>query len=258
MKKPHLFLILCLWSFYPLKAFHAGPDTLDHPVKKPLLPMKWELLLGCNYLTNTQWVSNRPFDAIQTTSGAFYTYIDIPLKKKYPLFKTRMGIGANIQTFGLDKRIRYLNERTIFVAFQPDLHYRYSTLQQLFIELPLSLVYQPFHNYPFEVEAGGTIGYQVYSEHRVCIDTHTGNRTETKEQIKNLNPLHYGCLGKISFSPLNRKHPIAWVYTLSGNYYISELFKPINDTPTKNFSILLGIGFHINTNGTHYTHEQRS
>lgn len=242
MRKTHLFLLTLLSFRIQVKA-----DSLS-PAKLCPLPLKWELQLGADYFTNTAWSANKPLQDIQTLSGAFFTFLDLPFKRKASAFYSHIGIGASIQTFGLTKLIRYQQGRTIFTDFEPDRHYRYSYLQQIFVDMPLSIVHKPFHNLPFELEAGGIIGCQVYTEHRFCIYTTNENSVQTEEHIKNLNPFHYGFFGKINLNHVFCKRVVGLSYTLSGNYYISELFEPINHTPTKNFSIMLGLGLYINGN----------
>jgi hypothetical protein len=244
MKRIHLFLLVI--SFSPLHTIKANDSLFQR--KAIYLPLQWQLQVGCNYLTNTHWSSNKPLQDAQTLSGAFYTFLDLPLKKSGELspFRIHIGIGPNIQTFGLDKLIRYKNDQTIFVAFKPDEQYLYSYLQQVFVDVPLGFIYCPSAQVPFDLETGGIAGYQVYSEHRFCIATANGSIVQTDEHIKNLNPFHYGVYGKVCCNRLSSGHTYGLSYSISGNYYFSELFKSVNDTPTKNFSILLGIGFLIN------------
>ena len=225
-----------------LKAVESAYDSLT---QRKTIPLRWELQMGCNYLTNTKWAGNKPLQDIHTLSGAFYTFLDLPSEKPNAsrTFLFRIGIGANIQTFGMDKQIAHVGNRTIFVAFKPDQYFCYSYFQQLFIDLPLSIALRPFKNSSFEMETGGVIGYQVYSEYRFCIRTLNGNIVETEEHVANLNPFHYGISGKLRFRPRKRRQQLS--FTLSGNYYLSELFIPSNETPTKNFSILAGIGISV-------------
>jgi hypothetical protein len=208
----------------------------------------WELQLGSCFLTNTSLSANRPLVTSKTLSGSFFTSITIPFTKKeteHPAHvATHIGIGTTIQTFGLNKIIEDMGTTTTFIDFPND-NIRYSYLQQIFIAAPISLSYRPFLNHGLELEFGGIAGYQVYREHTVYTTEKQGYSIRSTEHINNLQPFQYGILGKINFIRSRTGRPFGCMYSVSGNYYISKLFKVVNNTPTNTFSLFVGIGFFI-------------
>jgi hypothetical protein len=223
-------------------------DSTLKKTNRCLSHLSWELQLGSSFLTNTNLSANRPLTDSKTMSGSFFTNISIPFIRKEaahsPSLAVYIGIGTTIQTFGLNKIIEDSNNTTAFIDF-PTSNIRYSYLQQIFIAAPISLSYQPFLSKNLILQVGGIAGYLVYKEHVVhTIEPHEYSIRST-EHINNLNPFQYGIQGKINFKCANAKHSLGCIYSISGNYYISELFKSVNDTPTNNFSILAGIGFFI-------------
>ena len=222
--------------------------------ESPKIPMSWELQLGGSFLTNNHLAGNRSLTNTQTVSGSFYTYIDMPFGKKrteHSLngFTIRPGLGANIQTYGLDKTISHSNGKTEFIPFEINKTYNYSYLQQVFADIPVSITYStlPFKNKKrMEFSLGGIIGYMVYSESCVSLALTNGYNTFTESRIKNMNPLHYGLSSKISLRKITKNAKCGFSYSVSGNYYLSELFNTVNNTPTKSFSVQVGIGFYLN------------
>lgn len=235
---------------------HSGilPDIAlpaDSIIKKqnhsPLY-LSLELQLGSSFLTNTALSANRPLTSGKTMSGSFFTSILIPLAKKENAasshFAAHIGVGTTIQTFGLNKIIEQVNNISSFVDF-PTKDIRYSYLQQLYIAVPIGFSYRPLLNKNLELEIGGIAGYLLYKEHTFYTAATHGYSIQSTEDIHNLNPFQYGVRGKINLIRAKAKCPIGCMYSISGNYYFSELFKSVNHTPTNNFSILIGIGFLI-------------
>jgi hypothetical protein len=221
-------------------------DTISK--KRACFPshLSWELQLGSNFLTNTSVSANRPLADPKTWSGSFFTDLILPLEKKEvhhsPYFSMHIGIGTTIQTFGLNKIIQHVNSTTAFIDF-PNSNIRYSYLQQIFIAAPVGVSYRPCKN--LELELDGIVGYLLFKEHSFYTAEKHGYIIQTTEHIDNMNPFQYGLRGKINFFHYRTGRPFGCMYSISGNYYISELFKSANNTPTKNFSILAGIGFFI-------------
>jgi hypothetical protein len=208
--------------------------------------VSWELQLGGSFLTNTKVSANRPLADSKTMSGSFFTSLIIPLGKKeecpWAHFAAHIGIGTIIQTLGLNKLIENVNNTAVFVDF-PNNNIRYSYLQQIFISAPVGFSHRPCKN--LELELDGIVGYMVYKEHSFYTAETHGYSIQSTEHILNLNPFQYGLRGKINLIHFLAGHPFGCMYSISGNYYFSEVFKSVNGSPTKNFSLLLGIGFFI-------------
>ena len=227
----------------------AGQDTPE----SPLFPMSWELQLGASYITNTNLSVNKPLSNSQTLSGSFYTFISIAMGKKrnehsVQGFSIRPGIGASINTFGLNKILENKAGQSVFTNFMADTKYAYSYLQQVFVDVPLSIAYSTAstnNKRHHEFAAGGTIGYMVYKESCFLVLNPDGYTVKSFTDIKNLNPLRYGVNGKITSVKQRPGAKCGFTSSLSATYYFSELYMPANNTPTKSFSVMLGIGFFI-------------
>jgi hypothetical protein len=129
-----------------------------------------------------------------------------------------------------------------FVDF-PNRNIRYSYLQEIFIVAPIGISYHPLFSKNLELELGGCAGYLLYKEHSFYTAETNGYSIQSTERIHHLNPFQYGIRGKINLTHTHINHTFGCMYSITGNYYFSGLFKPVNKTPTTNFSIMLGIGF---------------
>ena len=207
-----------------------------------LPPLSWELTFGGSFLTNTLLSKNEPFANPNNLSGAFYSYYDIViLKNKVQNLSLRPGLGCNIQTFGLNKIIQNNSNNSEFVDFGSNQNYKYSYLQQIFIDMPLGVVYNFLprnKKKQCEFTIGAIIGYMIYKEKKYVLK----NSSVMDNDIKNLNSFRYGLFGKVSTG----KKRFGLSYSLSGQYYLNDLFLSKNNTPTRNFSIMFGISFSLN------------
>lgn len=232
---------------YAITQHHAAVSTDSIATKRisfhPCL--SWELELGSSFLTNTNVSANRPLADSKTMSGSYFTNMILPLtgKERHP-FAAHIGVGVVIQTFGLNKIIENDHHTSAFAGF-PSSNIRYSYLQEIFVAAPVGFVYSPFRSRKLELEIDGIAGYLVYKEHQFYTTETDGYSIHSTERIHNLNPFQYGLRGKMNLLHFRESRSFGCIFSISGNYYISELFKPINNTHTKSFSIMVGIGFFI-------------
>ena len=138
------------------------------------------------------------------------------------------------------------------MAFRADEKYSYSFLQEIFADVPLGLVFATapgLHRRFYEFELGGIAGCLVYKESCYATETPNSSTISSTDVVKNLNSVHYGLYSKVNCCKLSRDGNAGFFYSMSGNYYFNELFKAGNQTPSKNFSVQLGIGIFITQKG---------
>lgn len=209
-------------------------------------PLSWELLLGANYLTNSNLSKNHPFQNVNCVSANFYTYVDFQLKS----FIFRPGIGVASQNFGLNKMIVKNGDKTEFQNFSSNSNYRYSCLQKMFIEMPLGLTYTTQYNKNhrcFEYEAGVKFGYLIYNESQYSVKNTTKEYTVFSENnLPQLNPFQFGTYVKFSSRKIQLNRILGTSFSLSSHYNFSQVFKHDNFTPTQSYSFMLGMGLFIN------------
>lgn len=216
-------------------------------------PLYWTFELGTSFLTNTKTVKNQPFRDINTLSGSWYFYYDIPIRIKRNQnlnygYSFAPGLGFGFNTFSIDKQLMENLGKTEFVNINTDYNYYY--FQNTYLDIPLEFRYLTKPNAKmknFSFDFGGKIGYLIYTEKELSAKIGDDIITTTTKKVNNMNKIRYGFSGKISYRNLklsrNKKEYVGFAYSLHANYYPSEIFVNNNGFKTQYFSFGLGLSF---------------
>lgn len=215
--------------------------------------LSWEIAFGGNFLTNTDLSRNLPLSSVNSISKSYHVYLDVAIGRKRSEntirgFSLRPGFGASIQNFGLNRIIETSNGRSEFRPFPLDKKYHYSTMQLVFIDVPVNLVYSTApnrHNVAYECMVAPIAGVLIEKEKRTSEGSAGEYNTSKSNQIRNLNTLQYGVSGKINSRTYRPGKKVGFQTSLGFSYYFNDLFQSRNNTPTKSYSILFGVGLFI-------------
>ncbi len=206
----------------------------------------YEFLLGGSFLSNTHLSANKPLSDPKTLSGSFMTFATTGKGA----IQLKPGLGASVQTFGLNKTIERVSGRSVFRDFPAGQKYSYSYLQQVFTDVTLGAMYTlpiDARRMLLQMEAGVTAGYMVYSETQFSLKRNDENSVSVhSSNVKNLNPFRYGLYLKCNYARSGTEKNAWIIYSLSGNYYFNDLFTHSNYTPGKSFSVMIGAAVFIN------------